>query len=446
MNDTNTLIEEELSFLGTCIVYKDVLEQNVDDIRVGFFDEAMHRKIWDALVKLNGDGVQPDPQNIALYSGVKADDIQQITKSSIIDEPVFQVVKEKLIERQRVHELKIIAEEITNNDVTSDESILKLTEVIENLPQASSLDVYSNQELAKRVIKEYEEVKLGTKTLQRFSTGLPDLDHALDGGLTPSRMYVIGARPSIGKSSLAVQLYQDVLEAAGEDFTGMFVSLEMTSEALFRKQLAMVSKIPSKEIEMGQVSSEDEPLLAEGIKKLGDEMKFATVADPRLTPEGIVALARKWEKQSERKMLVLIVDYIQKIQSLPGQDEREAINHLMEQLRRYSLTDNVAVVVLSQLDRSIDNRSDKRPRALSDLKGSGNIEQDADVAMTLYRDEHYYGEDSTDPNGAEIFIVKNRWGPTADLHFTWIGALTAFADKSLKEEISGSSSIEDDDF
>lgn len=433
--------DKEKVFIGSVILYEEFFETN-SEIDESFFDDSFHKGLWRSLVEMKDRQIPlEDVSTIAMFVSdmlerdIADDEIQDFIKVSSSNKETIDWIVESLVERKRQRTILEVAQVLGEETKSSHEMIAKLTQTLDELPQKSGLENHSNAELTKRVIQEYEDIKTGLKVYERYSTGLPDLDEALDGGITPSRVYIIGARPSQGKTSLSIQLFNDILQVAGDEYTGMFVSLEMTAEALYRKQLAMVSKIPSRDIEMAQLSTDEEAQMAEGLKTLGDEMNFSIIADGKLTPEGITGHARNWERQTGRKMLILVVDYVQKIQSQSGQDEREAINALMSHLQRYALSDNVAVVVLSQLDRSIDNRSDKRPRALADLKGSGNLEQDADVAITIYRDKFYEGDDSLDPYGAELFIVKNRWGPTADINLTWIGELTAFADKSLKEKL-----------
>lgn len=435
--NNNVSYDQELAFIGSCIMFEEIFAMYSSDIDRSFFEDKNHRLIWDTMKTFSNEGIEITADNLALECDMDKSELMSIAQESVADDAYISHLKDALIERKRVNDLQFAIQKELNSGASSDDIIHNLGSIIDGLPQNVNLEDNSSAAIVKKALENYERTKAGDLIVERYSTGLPDLDAALGGGIAPERLYVVGARPSIGKTSLAVQLFHNVLDAAGEECTGLFVSLEMTEQSLIRKQLSMISGIPSREIETAQIPNEDLDRFSKAAAKLGDDMNFAAISDPKLTAEKIISVARQWERKSQRKMVLIVVDYIQKIGTIPGKDERESVNHLMETLRRYSLTDNVAVIACSQLGRDIDNRSDKRPTSLSDLKGSGNIEQDADVAMTLYRDDYYYGEDSTDVGGADIFIIKNRWGATADLNFSWLGELTMFGDKSIKEMAAG---------
>ena len=276
--------------------------------------------------------------------------------------------------------------------------------------------------------------------LSGLSTGFVDLDNKL-GGLAPSDLIVLAGRPAMGKTALATNIAWNVASSGGRPVG--FFSLEMSDEQLATRILSEQSQIASEKIRRGMI---DEA----GFRKL-DETQRALAATPlHIDDRGglklpqLVAAARRMKRQHGIELLV--VDYLQLIggRQTQGSNRVQEVTEITVGLKSLAKELNVPIIALSQLNRTLENRTDKRPQ-LSDLRESGSIEQDADVVLFVYRDE-YYVEKGKPPDDdmlaiaewetkmracsglAEVIIGKQRHGPTGTIKMAFEGQFTKFGD------------------
>lgn len=287
---------------------------------------------------------------------------------------------------------------------------------------ARQTPVYSGMELAERVRDIYETARLRgpEASLPGLPTGLKDLDDAL-GGLRPKHLVVIGARPSMGKTALAIRI---ALHAAIELARNvLMLSLEMPRDDMALRAAAIQAQVPHWPIERGQLDDPGIDAVVRACGQLGDS-GVRLVEASGMNIRDLRAMARRIHFASPLSLIV--VDYLQLIQ---GQDDlraREAsVAQISRGLKNLAMELDVPVVALSQLNRDLEKRQNKRP-VLADLRESGAIEQDADEVLFLYRDSVY--SDSARKDEAELEVAKNRNGSLKTLRFRWEGRTMRFSD------------------
>lgn len=255
-------------------------------------------------------------------------------------------------------------------------------------------------------------------------TGFTDLDYKM-AGLQNSDFILVAARPSMGKTAFVLNIAQYV-SVKHEYYTAIF-SLEMSKLQLVNRVISMESRVDSKNIRTGNLSPAEWGSVAEGASRIGNSHLIIDDT-PGISIGDLRSKCRKLK--SENKLDLIMIDYIQ-LMSGGGKSEsrQQEVSEISRALKGLARELNVPVIALSQLSRAVESRPDKRPM-LSDLRESGAIEQDADVAMFIYRDE-YYNKDSDRKGIAEIIIAKQRNGPVGTVELVWLPDLTKFANASL---------------
>ena len=276
------------------------------------------------------------------------------------------------------------------------------------------------QGLLAGAINRIEELYKSDTALTGIPTGFTDLDN-LTSGFQKSDLIVIAGRPSMGKTSLAMNIAESaVLDS--KVATAVF-SMEMPGQQLAMRMLSSLGRVNAHRVRTGQLSNEDWPRLTSGLSLLNEAPLFIddTAA---LNPLELRSRARRLMRE-EHSLGLIIVDYLQLMQSSESTENRAIeVANITRSLKVLAKELNVPVVVLSQLNRGLEQRPNKRP-VMSDLRESGAIEQDADVILFIYRDE-VYNEDSNDKGTAEVIIGKQRNGPTGTVRLTFLGEFTRF--------------------
>jgi replicative DNA helicase len=252
------------------------------------------------------------------------------------------------------------------------------------------------------------------------ASGFKDLD-ALTSGLQEADLVVIAGRPSMGKTSLAMNLAENA--AVGAKLPVAVFSMEMPGQQLAMRMLASLGRINAHRIRTGQLHQEDWPRLTSAMGLL-DQAPIFVDDTPALTPLELRSRIRRLVREHGHLGMV-IVDYLQLMQTGDNSENRAVeVANITRALKVIAKESRVPVVVLSQLNRGLEQRPNKRP-IMSDLRESGAIEQDADVILFIYRDE-VYNEDSSQKGTAEIIVAKQRNGPTGTIRLTFLGEYTRF--------------------
>ncbi len=284
--------------------------------------------------------------------------------------------------------------------------------------RAGFVDMRNAAREAMRILHERYEHR---GELTGLSTGFTDLDEKT-AGLQKSDLVILAGRPSMGKTALAV----NIAEAAvlrGKKTVGIF-SMEMSSSQLMFRLVSSLGRINQQALRSGDLAEEDWPRVTSAITMLS-ESKLYIDDTPALSPVELRSRARRLHRDSDDGLGLIVIDYLQLMQ-VPGSKENRAteISEISRSLKALAKELDVPVICLSQLNRALEQRNDKRPM-MSDLRESGAIEQDADLIMFIYRDE-YYHEDSADKGLAEVIIGKQRNGPTGTIKLAFHGQYTKF--------------------
>jgi replicative DNA helicase len=251
------------------------------------------------------------------------------------------------------------------------------------------------------------------------ATGFADLDDRT-AGLQPSDLIIIAGRPSMGKTTMAMNIAEHA--AIKHQIPVAIFSMEMPGEQLAMRMMSSLGRIDQHRVRTGKLEDDDWPRLTSAVSILADAPIFVDDT-PALTPGELRARCRRLKR--ERGLGLVVIDYLQLMQ-IPGIKENRAIeiSEVSRSLKALAKELDVPVIALSQLNRSLEQRPDKRPR-MADLRESGALEQDADVIVFIYRDE-VYNPESQDKGIAEIIIAKQRNGPTGTVRLTFLGQYTRF--------------------
>jgi replicative DNA helicase len=258
-----------------------------------------------------------------------------------------------------------------------------------------------------------------------LSTGLRDLDR-LTSGLQPGELIVVGGRPSMGKTAFATGLILSVLNKCQEGYV-QFHSLDMSVNIILFRLLSSLAHIPAWSLRLGRLSNDDWERLSDALDEISKLDNRLLIDDSTsLTPTELrTKTLRTARKRGSPRLIV--VDYLQLMRTDVRSGNHELdLSEITASLKALALEMRCPVVVLSQLNRALERRDNKRP-ILSDLRGSGAIESDADLIALIYRDE-VYNPDSTERGSAEIIISKNRNGPIGAIRTTFIGNQVRFVD------------------
>lgn len=317
-------------------------------------------------------------------------------------------------EDAQTRRIKELAARIAEDDVSSsDELLATLQRETDTIRGGTFRRGLLTPGDALRMFNEHV-VEAGAGRCNFVPSGFPQLDQILGGGFIRGGLYILGARPAVGKSTYAINLADNV---AGNC---LFVSLEMTPQQITSKRVSRLTGISSARLLSGKVSDEDWTRIAMASNALFEQGVFHN-SRYDLTVQQIQLLA-----QSVPDLRAVIIDYLGLIQPANrGSSTYENVSAISRELKCMAISLNVPVICLCQLSRSVESRADKRPM-LSDLRDSGSIEQDADAVMFLYRQDYYNGGPSDgQPSFVQLDVAKNRHGRTGQTGFSfWLPTST----------------------
>lgn len=275
--------------------------------------------------------------------------------------------------------------------------------------------------LVVQLLDRVQEMADNPNDITGVPTGFYDLDR-MTSGFQAGDMVVLAARPSMGKTALAINIAEHV--ALNEGLPVAVFSMEMGASQLAVRIVGSIGRIDQTHLRTGKLNDEEWPRLTEAIEKLRN-VSLHIDETPGLTTSELRANARRLARQCG-KLGLIVVDYLQLMSgsSSDGENRATELGEISRGLKMLAKELQCPVIALSQLNRSVETRTDKRPM-MSDLRESGAIEQDADVIMFIYRDD-YYNKDSKEPGVAEVIIGKQRNGPTGTVKLAFIKPLTRF--------------------
>ena len=274
--------------------------------------------------------------------------------------------------------------------------------------------------LLNKAVERIEMLYASRSPITGLATGFDDLDKKT-AGLQPGDMVIVAGRPSMGKTSFAMNMAEHaVMEGEG---AVLVFSMEMPSEQLIIRMLSSLGRIDQTRMRTGEMHEDDWPRFTSAVSQLKDKALFIDDT-PALTPNDLRTRARRVSREA-RGLGLIVVDYLQ-LMRVAGKSENRTneISEISRSLKALAKEMRCPVIAISQLNRGLESRTDKRP-VMSDLRESGAIEQDADLILFIYRDE-VYNPESPDKGTSEIIISKQRNGPIGSLRLTFIGNLTKF--------------------
>jgi len=281
-------------------------------------------------------------------------------------------------------------------------------------------------EILARTVDRIEALFEAKSPITGIATGFMDFDK-MTAGLQPADLIIVAGRPSMGKTTFAMNMAE--YAAMKSDKPVLIFSMEMPAESLAMRMLSSLGRIEQQKLRTGDLKEEDWPRLTSAIGMMSSK-KLLIDDTGNLSPFEVRARARRVAREYGNIDLI-VIDYLQ-LMRVPGNNEHRAaeISEISRSLKALARELNVPIVVLSQLNRGLEQRPEKRP-VMSDLRESGAIEQDADLIIFIYRDEVYH-KDSMDKGTAEIIIGKQRNGPTGTVRLTFLGHYSRFENYSAQ--------------
>ena len=427
-------IDAEQAVLGGLMLDANAWERVADRIVEEDFYRHDHRLIFRAIGELSNKNRPCDA--VTLADWFEANQIAEhvggasyvielanATPSAANITAYADIVREKSVLRQLIEAGTLIAGNGFHPDGRSTQEILESAEqTIFRIAEtgARGRKGFVNMRAAVKEAFQILHHRYENKgSVTGLATGFVDLDD-MTAGLQPADLVIVAARPSMGKTALAVNMAE---HAAIKSKKAVAVfSMEMSASQLAFRLISSIGRINQQRLRTGDLEDEDWPRVTDAITKLSDAKIFIDDM-PALSPGELRARARRLKR--EHDIGLIVIDYLQLMQ-VPGNKENRAteISEISRSLKALAKELGVPVVALSQLNRSLEQRTDKRPM-MSDLRESGAIEQDADLILFIYRDEYYHPE-SPDKGQAEIIIGKQRNGPTGSIKLTFLGQYTKF--------------------
>ena len=436
--------EAEQGVLGAIIHNNDAFNHVAEILQPEFFFSPAHRELFKGMLELAelGDPIDEITLGHSLRSKNLLDQVGGLVYiAELVDlTPVASnVVVYAEIVRQK-HQLRSLISAATDiatrgrDGQNNAESLIEEAQdiIIELASNTRQRRFFALKELLIENFERLERLQDQGNDLSGVPTGFADLDKYTN-GFQRSDLVILAARPSMGKTSFALNIARYAAAEAGE--TVAIFSLEMSKEQLTQRLLCSEAGVDSQNVQLGNLQDYEWDKLALAAGSLG-EAKIMIDETPGLTPMGVRSVAQRI--QAEHGLGLIVVDYLQLMRATRRTDNREQeISEISRGLKAVARELNVPVLACAQLNRALETRPDKRPK-LADLRESGAIEQDADLVMFIYRDE-VYNPDTEDAGIAEIHIAKHRNGPitTHAIRLAFVPKFTKFAALSLRQEEDG---------
>ena len=420
MNNILTDIEAEMRVLGGALVSLDWTNDLIAMLKVEHFADERNRIIFAAIKDLAEADQEVNMSRVMDLTSSKLgvmDHVLDVHQIGSIRTFHFQVLKDALLscyfKRTYKNILGKIYESMDKNQLSEDDILKSLDEDIQNI-HGDFARRKSSRNMADILNRPVDQLKLIQETQERFRkgeeiyaglpTGYPDLDKMIN-SLRPGHLMVIGARPSVGKTTFATNLIENISLKFKEP--SLFISLEMPASEVTMKLLCQTAEVSEKNVKKGDISGSDYQRLVEA----NEAYKKRTIIiedQPGLTIEQIKMRATRAKKAHGIKLIV--IDYLQLISAAKRTENRQVeVSHISKSLKELAKTLEVPIIALAQLNRNSEQRESHSPM-MSDLRESGGIEADADEVLLLHRPDMY--ESKNKPGVMQVFVVKNRFGET----------------------------------
>jgi replicative DNA helicase len=425
-------IEAEQSLLGSILLDNEVLHDIIPFLRVEDFYRDAHQSIYAAIREMYDRNKGIDAVTLAeeltrrdQFAQIGGDEtlalITGIVPHSANAQYYAEIVKEKATNRQLIENASEIIREGYSNQFTA-QQLLESAEsrifgIAEDQIRGETMEL---SDIVKQAMDQIaHRAEFGGHAVTGIASGLSDLDE-ITGGFQPGQLIIVAARPSMGKTALAL----NVCDHAGVNnkIPSLFVSLEMGRIEIADRLLCARSRIDGHKLKTGQfMGMREMKHLSDALKELQSGAIFIDDTPARNMLQ-MAASARRLKRR--HRLGLIILDYIQLVDSEDSRDSRqEQIAKISRRLKTLARDVHVPIIAISQLNRAVESREDKRPR-MADLRESGAIEQDADLVLLLHRPDYYDASDQ--PGVAELIVAKNRNGATGSIKLTFTKNLTRF--------------------
>ena len=422
-------VEAEQAVLGGILLDPEAIGRVAEMLQPESFSLRSHQTIYKAVLTLYSQGKPTDLMTVTTWlSDQKLLDkvggqlgLTQLVESTVSAVNIDQyglLISDKQTRRNLIESAYEIIKLAEDTSQPLETVIQKSEEQIANISQGkSSEDLVSIGETLIDAFQEIED-RSESKIPPGVPSGFYDLD-AMTGGFQRSDLIIVAGRPSMGKTALAVQFG---FKIAKKGLPVAVFSLEMSKGQLVQRLLAGEAKIESTRLRSGNIQQDEWEPLTEAISKLAELPIFIDdTSNP--TVNEIKKKAQKLQAENGGKLGLILIDYLQLMDG--GSDNRvQELSRITRGLKGMAKDLNVPVIVLSQLNRSVEQRTNKRPM-MSDLRESGSTEQDADLVMMIYRDD-YYNPNTSDGGIAELILAKHRNGPTGTVKLLFDSQFTQF--------------------
>ncbi len=441
-------LEAEMSVLGGVLLENEALNRALEFLNADDFYRESHRKIFKALISLSE---KSEPADLITITAVLKDrsELEEIGGSTYLATLVDYVptaanivyycklVKEKSVARKLIETSTEIATrgyEGGDMEEILDQAEKAIFEISENRTRPSFFPV---KEILKDTFKTIEKLYDRKELVTGVPTGYHDLDK-MTAGMQSGDLVIIAGRPSMGKTAFALNLVEYATTHADNKVPAVVFSLEMSKEQLVQRMLCSVARVDAGRLRTGHLGESDWPKLTMGAGQLSEARIFIDDT-PAISVLELRSKARRLK--AEHGLGLIIVDYLQLMRGSNTENRQQEISEISRSLKALAKELELPVIALSQLNRSLESRTDKRPM-MSDLRESGAIEQDADVIMFVYR-ESVYCEACKKRDGsctenhdkdAEVIIGKQRNGPIGTVHLTFRGEFTRFENQAKRED------------
>ena len=424
-------LEAEQSVLGAMLLDKDAIAKAIDILVVDDFYREAHRIIFDAVVTLYNRAEPVDlimvtellRQKNALESVGGASYISSLANmvpTAANAEYYASIVKDKSIYRALVNAGNQISSMGFESGQDVEQTMDRAQQLIFNISQKGRIKTIDDMNTV--LMRTFDRIERLYETMGAVTgvpTGFTEMDRMLS-GLQPSELIIIAARPSMGKTALALNIATHV--ALNDKKPVLIFSLEMSQDLLAQRMLCAQASVNAQELRRGNLTDSDWPKLSQAIGRLSEAPIFI---DDTPTISALEIRSRARKLKIEKGLGLIVIDYLQLIQGKGRTESRQQeIAEITRSLKSLARELEVPVLSLAQLSRAVEATADKKPM-LSHLKESGEIEQSADVVAFIYRDE-YYNVDTENKNIAEIIIAKQRNGPTGSFQLYWQKEYTRF--------------------
>lgn len=439
INQNEQAREAERAVLGGLMLETHRFDTVIQVIKDNDFDGKDHQIIFQSMAELIEENKPLDPLTVSEKLDNKNSlnkvggkdyliELATTTPSAANLEAYAEIIRQRSITRKLIKTNSEISELINNPQGQDGLALLdKAESMIFALNDESSQDndtMESMKSLIPKTMDRLHELSEKKGGLIGSSTGFKDLDTKLQ-GIQNGDLIVVAGRPSMGKTSLAMNLAENVLVDRDTKGAVLIFSLEMPGESLTTRMLSGMCKLNQQNVRSGQLKDNELKLLLQEGERLKN-LPLWIDDSSLLSPMELRAKARRLARQEEHGLSLIVVDYLQLMQ-LPTSSENRVnqISEISRSLKSLAKELQVPVIALSQLNRAVEQRPSKRP-VMADLRDSGAIEQDADIILFIYREEVYEPEKEGVEGIAEIIIGKQRNGPIGTVRLTFLKEFTRF--------------------